>query len=113
LIHRFSEGVPRRINLICSRLFLLGSVEERHAIEVKDVAVVIEELQGEGLAVGAGFSAMEFAPPARNDWVPVSVPLPENASQPVSATGLQAVDNGAAHSNDDPGNTEKKKRVTG
>jgi putative secretion ATPase (PEP-CTERM system associated) len=71
LIHRFSEGVPRRINLICSRLFLLGSVEERHAIEVKDVSVVIGELQAENLAAGTGISREDFRNSAKPDWVPV------------------------------------------
>ncbi|NQX87739.1 MAG: AAA family ATPase [Halioglobus sp.] len=73
LIHKFSEGIPRRINLICSRLFLLGSVEERHSIEVKDVEVVIRELQGEGLAAGTGFLPSEFLPPITNDWIKAPV----------------------------------------
>ena len=76
LIHKFSEGVPRRINLICSRIFLLGSVEDRHTIEVKDVAVVIGELQTEGLAAGSEFSIQDFQSPEVKDWVPV----PEGAS---------------------------------
>ncbi len=71
LIHRFSEGVPRRINLICSRLFLLGSVEERHAIEVRDVSVVIGELQAENLAAGTGISQEDFHNSADPQWVPV------------------------------------------
>ena len=73
LIHKFSEGVPRRINLICSRLLLLGSVEERHVIEVKDVGVVISELQSEGLAAGTGFSKDDFEVSTQPDWVPVPV----------------------------------------
>ncbi len=73
LIHKFSEGVPRRINLICSRLLLLGSVEERHVIEVKDVGVVISELQSEGLAAGTGFSKDDFEVSTQPEWVPVPV----------------------------------------
>lgn len=60
LIHKFSEGVPRRINLICSRLFLHGGVEQRHQIGVQDVKVVIGELQDESLAAGSTFSAGDF-----------------------------------------------------
>ena len=86
LIHKFSEGVPRRINLICSRLFLLGSVEDRHTIEVKDVAVVIGELQTEGLAAGTEFSPHEFQSPEAADWVSVpadaAVGAVEAASEP-------------------------------
>lgn len=51
LIFQYSEGVPRRINLICSRLLLHASVEELHRIGVGDLREVIGELQGESLAV--------------------------------------------------------------
>ena len=61
LIYKFSEGVPRRINLICSRLLLHGSVEQRHEIGVQDIRTVISELQGENLAAGSKFSEGDFA----------------------------------------------------
>jgi len=73
LLHKFSEGIPRRINLICSRLFLLGSVEQRHAIDVEDVRVVISELQAEHLAAGKGFSPDDFDVSGVTQWVPVPV----------------------------------------
>jgi len=76
-IHKFSEGVPRRINLICSRLFLLGSVEQRHAISVDDVRVVIGELQAENLAAGTSVSAEDFVVLGETQWVPV----PEESAQ--------------------------------
>lgn len=91
LIHQFSEGVPRRINLICSRLFLLGSVEERHTIELADVRVVIGELQAENLAAGTGMSKHDFRSTAAPDWVPV----PDDPSQVSPVPPLQAVDNGS------------------
>ncbi|MEQ8516779.1 MAG: hypothetical protein RIC38_14335, partial [Chromatocurvus sp.] len=52
LVYKFSEGVPRRINLICSRLLLHGSVEQLHRLGVADMKEVLGELQGESLAVG-------------------------------------------------------------
>jgi general secretion pathway protein A len=61
LIYKFSEGVPRRINLICSRLFLHGGVEQRHEIAVKDIRVVISELQSENRAAGSSFTEGDFA----------------------------------------------------
>jgi general secretion pathway protein A len=73
LLHKFSEGVPRRINLICSRLFLLGSVEQRHTIGVEDVRIVISELQAEHLAAGTGFSPDDFDVSGEAEWVPVAV----------------------------------------
>jgi general secretion pathway protein A len=60
LIFKFSEGIPRRINLICSRLMLHGSVEELHRIGAEDVRTVVEELQGESLAAGSVFTEADF-----------------------------------------------------
>ncbi|WP_260291711.1 AAA family ATPase [Sedimenticola hydrogenitrophicus] len=56
LVFQFSKGVPRRINLICSRFLLHGCVEEKHRIRAADVRTVVEELQHEQLAP-AGFKA--------------------------------------------------------
>jgi general secretion pathway protein A len=50
VIFKFSEGVPRRINLFCSRLFLHACVERRHRICLEDAKVVVTELQEERLS---------------------------------------------------------------
>ena len=50
VIYRFSEGVPRRINLICNRLFLNAFVEQRHRITIADAKVVVQELHDEQLS---------------------------------------------------------------
>jgi general secretion pathway protein A len=60
LIYRFSEGVPRRINLICSRLFLHASVEQSHRISVDNVKEVISELQEENLAIAQNVADLDF-----------------------------------------------------
>lgn len=49
LIHKFSGGVPRRINLICHRLFLRGGLEQKHELVGADALHVIVELHKEGL----------------------------------------------------------------
>jgi outer membrane protein OmpA-like peptidoglycan-associated protein len=49
IIHQFTDGVPRRINLVCSRLLLHGSVEEKHKLLARDVRVVLQELCDEHL----------------------------------------------------------------
>jgi type II secretory pathway predicted ATPase ExeA len=51
-IHRASRGIPRLINLICSRLFLHGMVEDRHVIEEEDILTVIDSLVREELIAG-------------------------------------------------------------
>ncbi|MEZ5571782.1 MAG: AAA family ATPase [Halioglobus sp.] len=89
LIHKFSEGVPRRINLICSRLFLLGSVEQRHAMSIEDMRVVISELQAENLAAGKGFSQQDFEQLGEPEWLDA----PASAAQGETVHQLHAVDN--------------------
>lgn len=49
LIHKFSAGVPRRINLICHRLFLYAGLKEKHELIGGDALNVIVELHKEGL----------------------------------------------------------------
>jgi hypothetical protein len=48
LIFEHTNGVPRRINLVCSRLLVLGALEERHVIDAESVEEVLEELDQEG-----------------------------------------------------------------
>ena len=49
LIHRFSGGIPRRINLICNRLFLYGGLGQKHLLNAEDARQVVAELQNEFL----------------------------------------------------------------
>jgi putative secretion ATPase (PEP-CTERM system associated) len=50
-IYRYAGGIPRRINVLCDRLLLLGHLDEKHALTRTEVAEVINDLQ------------QEFAPP--------------------------------------------------
>ncbi|MGB5408371.1 MAG: AAA family ATPase, partial [Thiogranum sp.] len=47
IMQRYSQGIPRRINQICSRLFLHGCIEEKHRLGLADLKIVVEELQQE------------------------------------------------------------------
>ena len=49
LVHKFSDGVPRLINLICHRLFLHAGLKAKHELAGGDVLFVIVELHKEGL----------------------------------------------------------------
>ena len=49
LIQRYSHGIPRKINQICSRLLLHGCIEEKHRLGIADLKIVVEELQQEML----------------------------------------------------------------
>ncbi|MCB1700808.1 MAG: AAA family ATPase [Pseudomonadales bacterium] len=48
-IYRYSLGIPRIVNQICSRLLLHGMVEEKHKLGLEDVREVIDSLNEEQL----------------------------------------------------------------
>lgn len=58
LIYRYSQGVPRRINLICGRLLLHGALEEKHNLNVQDIEIVLKELQDESLIDQIGIPSL-------------------------------------------------------
>jgi len=58
LIHKFSAGVPRRINLICHRLFLHAGLKGRHELIGGDALNVIVELHKEGLLTPVAQNAL-------------------------------------------------------
>ncbi|GAB3289823.1 ExeA family protein [Parahaliea aestuarii] len=91
LIHKFSEGVPRRINLICSRLLLHCLVEQKHALGSAEVKEVIRELQSEHLAAGRQFNDSDFAV---EDEFDEPVPIPD--SSPVTAPASAQHESGMA-----------------
>ena len=46
-IHQHTGGIPRRINVLCNRLLLLGFMDGKHALDANDVADVIEDMRQE------------------------------------------------------------------
>jgi hypothetical protein len=46
-IHQSTDGIPRRINLLCDRLLLAAYLSDAHVISALDVDAVFEELQSE------------------------------------------------------------------
>ena len=46
-IHQHTGGIPRKINVLCDRLLLMGHLDEKHALTGKEVAEVIDELHQE------------------------------------------------------------------
>jgi len=44
-IHQYTGGIPRKINVLCDRLLLMGRLDQKHAFTGKDVAEVIDDLQ--------------------------------------------------------------------
>jgi putative secretion ATPase (PEP-CTERM system associated) len=92
-IHHYTGGVPRRINILCTRLLLFGFLEERHTVDAATVRLVAEELVTEIAQVvddgdPAGKPAIRRAPPA--DPAPAPGSVPESA--PESAEILRRVE---------------------
>ena len=44
-IHQYTGGVPRKINVLCDRLLLMGALDKKHALTGNEVVQVIDELQ--------------------------------------------------------------------
>ena len=72
-IHAATSGVPRRINTLCSRVLLLGFLEELHALDARHVERVAAELAAE----------LDFAPASRA--ATQAAPAAPMAAQPVLA----------------------------
>lgn len=62
-IHRHTDGLPRRINTLCSRLLLFGAIDEANRITEQITNEVADELRRdlEGPSRGAGAPARHFA----------------------------------------------------
>ena len=59
LIHKFSAGIPRRINLICHRLFLHVGLKQKHKLLGGGALNVIVELHREGLLTSVAKRALD------------------------------------------------------
>ena len=46
-IHHYTGGIPRRINVLCDRLLLMGRLDDKHAFAAKEVGEVIDDMEQE------------------------------------------------------------------
>jgi general secretion pathway protein A len=60
-IQKVSQGIPRLINLVCSRLLLHGMVDEKHHIDMTDLKVVLDSLAYEELIPKYNFAEKDQA----------------------------------------------------
>ena len=56
-IHEYTGGIPRKINTLCDRLFLMGYLEEIHSFDRTHVESVIKDIQQEFDQSAAGITA--------------------------------------------------------
>ncbi len=43
-IHHYSGGIPRKINILCDRLMLMGCLDQKHVLTGREVLIVVDEL---------------------------------------------------------------------
>ena len=69
-VFRYTGGIPRRINTLCSRVLLYGALEETHDITGPMVETTAGELNQD---LGAGLAAPSYRP-ARSRWRTAPMP---------------------------------------
>ncbi len=84
-IYQFSDGVPRRINNLCDRVFLYAFLEELHRIDGSVVATVSEEIGSEFLSGGRQGQEAEAAAKPQ--------PVFDKPGQPLEAMARVMFDN--------------------
>lgn len=62
IIHNFTNGVPRRINVFCDRLLLYGFLEELFVFKPEVINIVAEELAGEVSQPAAQVASSDIVP---------------------------------------------------
>ena len=66
LIHEFSHGIPRRINLVCNQLLTLGFENDQHELGARDVGNAVDILRKERL-IAPEFKTVAETPPSPPD----------------------------------------------
>jgi type II secretory pathway predicted ATPase ExeA/outer membrane protein OmpA-like peptidoglycan-associated protein len=91
LLYRFTQGTPRIINQVCSRLLLHGSLEQRATLGVEDIELVIKELRSEHLAVRESNSIIDLEAFANESLEALSRPdeFPAVQTQPIGERLMQ------------------------
>ena len=107
LIFDYSDGVPRKLNVLVSRLLLFGAVEELHRISAQHVRNVIAEVESDRgideaslaplpvedvVAHAAAVSTPEWPAPVQGDRPPFAAPPAEPvAAEPANEDRLALV----------------------
>lgn len=81
-LHRWSGGIPRRLNQLASRVLLFGAIEGIEQFGALDVEQVIDDLDGDGLGTNPIAPRVEAAPVAEATPVVDADPLPMTPPPP-------------------------------
>ena len=86
-IFDYSEGVPRKLNVLVSRILLFGAVEQQHRITAQHVRDVVAEIEAD-----RGIDAKTLAPPAAPVEPAFAAPAPAPAAfAPAPVASLAAM----------------------
>ncbi len=105
MVHHYSGGIPRIINMICGRLLFHGYIEKKHELKLEDIKSVLDELSKElmviddtvpfnELAEKLKFSDKDFLSPGEDEdtseidsnAIESDSPVRPETNPPVSAT---------------------------
>lgn len=87
LIHRITQGIPRRINLFCDRLLLFASLEDKRVIDAAVVTAVTNDLDQEDLLISDEAPEAQDGPSAQ-----VAVLRRGSATSTTGAKRLDAIE---------------------
>lgn len=89
-MHRWSGGIPRRVNQLAGRVLLFGSIEQLDTFGAPELAAVIADLENDSAGPVAARRADAFAEPLElRDVAPMAMGTP-TPSAPVEARPLRA-----------------------
>ncbi|HHJ15652.1 MAG TPA: DUF2075 domain-containing protein, partial [Gammaproteobacteria bacterium] len=100
LVHHYSNGIPRKVNLIFGRLLLYGFTEDRHTLLREDMEAVIRELKKELLIFDTDTAASDvygpdactgFLEPYASDTGPaeeMAADKQENADESIDSSAI-------------------------
>lgn len=91
MIHEYTEGIPRRINMLCDRIMLFACMEELHEITGEVVSLVTKELEQE-VSGDQLVTADETETKAQIDKIRAAQNPVKTAEAPTVATTATAAD---------------------
>lgn len=71
VMYEYSQGIPRKLNLLASRVLLLGALEELHEFNGDDVRAVIADMEGDDEGDYAG-DPLDYGEPEEETSAPVA-----------------------------------------
>jgi general secretion pathway protein A len=92
-IHRWSGGIPRKVNQLAGRVMLFGAIEQLDSFSGGDVATVIADLDNDTVVAGRPLAAAANAPvqPVEAAPQPAVAAVRDVVSAPADSAALDAL----------------------